>query len=136
MGCLFVPLTTAAVSQVANTDAGLASALLNVGQQVGGALGLSVMTTVFGTAGRNYANSHQGSLRAHLGQVTGGDHQLAGRIAQRLQSAGSNGLRPDDVTSFVASLPPGNAAAARTSSAGRTRTSATGCWPTPPAKAS
>ncbi len=113
MGCLFVPLTTAAVSQVANTDAGLASALLNVGQQVGGALGLSVMTTVFGTAGRNYANSHQGTLREHLGQVTGSDHQLAGQIAQRLQSAGSNGLRPDDVKSFVASLPPGQRSAAQ-----------------------
>ncbi|HEV7191570.1 MAG TPA: MFS transporter, partial [Jatrophihabitantaceae bacterium] len=37
MGFLFVPLTVTAVSNVANTDAGLASALLNVGQQVGGA---------------------------------------------------------------------------------------------------
>src|SRR5262249_6344225 len=50
MGCLFVPLTVTAVSKVDHTDAGLASALLNVGQQVGGALGLSVMTTVFGTS--------------------------------------------------------------------------------------
>ena len=31
MGFIFVPLTTVAVSKVANTDAGLASALLNVG---------------------------------------------------------------------------------------------------------
>ncbi|PZS27731.1 MAG: MFS transporter, partial [Pseudonocardiales bacterium] len=35
MGFLFVPLTTVAVSKIADTDAGLASALLNVGQQVG-----------------------------------------------------------------------------------------------------
>ena len=49
MGCLFVPLTSdGRLAGGANTDAGLASALLNVGQQVGGALGLSVMATVFG----------------------------------------------------------------------------------------
>jgi EmrB/QacA subfamily drug resistance transporter len=106
MGCLFVPLTSAAVSAVANTDAGLASALLNVGQQVGGALGLSVMTTVFGTAGRNYASSHETSLRKQLGQATGGDQPLAGKIAQRLQDAGNNGLQPEDINKFVGSLPP------------------------------
>jgi EmrB/QacA subfamily drug resistance transporter len=105
MGCLFVPLTSAAVSQVANTDAGLASALLNVGQQVGGALGLSVMTTVFGTAGRNYASSHGPSLQSHLGQATGGNKVLAGKIAQRLHEAGSNGLQPEDIKKFVGSLP-------------------------------
>src|SRR3954464_6504993 len=80
MGCLFVPLTSAAVSKVADTDAGLASALLNVGQQVGGALGLSVMATVFGTAGRNYASSHQDSLRADLGRSAAGDQSLTGTI--------------------------------------------------------
>jgi hypothetical protein len=105
MGCLFVPLTSAAVSQVANTDAGLASALLNVGQQVGGALGLSVMTTVFGTAGRSYASSHQASLHKQIGQATGGDQELAGRIAGRLQAAGSNGLQPEDIQKFIGSLP-------------------------------
>jgi EmrB/QacA subfamily drug resistance transporter len=106
MGCLFVPLTTAAVSQVANTDAGLASALLNVGQQVGGALGLSVMTTVFGTAGRNYASEHQTSLTKTLTQSVGGNQELAGKIGQRLQAAGSNGLQPEDIQKFVSSLPP------------------------------
>jgi EmrB/QacA subfamily drug resistance transporter len=106
MGCLFVPLTSAAVSQVANTDAGLASALLNVGQQVGGALGLSVMTTVFGTAGRNYATSHGTSLNKQLAESTGGDRTLAAKIAQRLQEAGNNGLQPEDVKRFVGSLPP------------------------------
>jgi EmrB/QacA subfamily drug resistance transporter len=107
MGCLFVPLTSAAVSQVANTDAGLASALLNVGQQVGGALGLSVMTTVFGTAGRNYASSHSHALQNQLVQATGGNKALTGQIAQRLQAAGSNGLQPEDIKKFVGGLPAG-----------------------------
>ncbi|SHG26008.1 drug resistance transporter, EmrB/QacA subfamily [Jatrophihabitans endophyticus] len=105
MGFLFVPLTSAAVSKVAHTDAGLASALLNVGQQVGGALGLSVMTTVFGTAGRNYANSHADGLRAALERSTGGDRQLAGAIAGRVSRAGNNGLQQQDIRDFVASLP-------------------------------
>jgi hypothetical protein len=50
---VFVPLTSTAVSKVAPTDAGLASALLNVGQQVGGSIGLSVLATVAATASRN-----------------------------------------------------------------------------------
>lgn len=52
IGTIFVPLTTVAVSGVENHEAGLASALLNVGQQVGGSIGLSVLTTVFATASR------------------------------------------------------------------------------------
>ncbi len=112
MGCLFVPLTSAAVAGVANTDAGLASALLNVGQQVGGALGLSVMTTVFGTAARNYAGSHQSTLNAGLAQTTGGDQALTGAIGQKLASTGSNGLQKPDIDKFVSSLPPGQQAAA------------------------
>ena len=105
MGCLFVPLTSTAVAGVANTDAGLASALLNVGQQVGGALGLSVMTTVFGTAGRNYASSHSGDLRKQLAQSAGGDQSLAGAIAGRVSKAGNNGLQPEDIKKFIGSLP-------------------------------
>jgi len=53
IGSIFVPLTTVAVSGVEAHEAGLASALLNVGQQVGGSIGLSVLTTVFATASRS-----------------------------------------------------------------------------------
>lgn len=112
MGCLFVPLTSAAVSMVANTDAGLASALLNVGQQVGGALGLSVMTTVFGTAGRNYASSHRETLQQGIGQSVGSDQSLGGKIAERLQAAGSNGIQKPDIDKFVHGLPAGQQQAA------------------------
>jgi EmrB/QacA subfamily drug resistance transporter len=55
MGLLFVPLTILAVSGVAPHEAGAASSLLNVTQQVGGSLGLSILVTVFGTASRNEA---------------------------------------------------------------------------------
>jgi EmrB/QacA subfamily drug resistance transporter len=46
MGCAFVSLTSAAVAGVPREDSGLASALLNSGQQVGGALGLAILTAV------------------------------------------------------------------------------------------
>jgi EmrB/QacA subfamily drug resistance transporter len=53
MGFLFVPLTMLAVSKVTNEDSGAASSLLNVMQQVGGSLGLSVLVTVYGTTARH-----------------------------------------------------------------------------------
>jgi hypothetical protein len=46
MGFAFVPLTLTAVSRVEAQEAGLASALLNTMQQVGGALGLAVLATI------------------------------------------------------------------------------------------
>jgi predicted MFS family arabinose efflux permease len=54
-GTAFVPLTTAALDGVAPEDAGAASGLVNVMQQLGGSLGLSVLVTVFGTASANAA---------------------------------------------------------------------------------
>ncbi|MFC0627664.1 MFS transporter [Kribbella deserti] len=52
-GLVFVPLTSHALAGVLPEDAGAASGLLNVLQQVGGALGLGILVTVFGTASRN-----------------------------------------------------------------------------------
>jgi predicted MFS family arabinose efflux permease len=46
MGLAFVALTSAAVAGVGHEDAGIASALLNAGQQIGGALGLAILTAV------------------------------------------------------------------------------------------
>jgi EmrB/QacA subfamily drug resistance transporter len=57
MGLLFVPLTIVAVSGVERHESGAASSLLNVMQQVGGSLGLSILVTVFGTASRNEAKT-------------------------------------------------------------------------------
>ena len=104
MGNLFVPLTSTAVSAVANTDAGLASALLNVGQQVGGALGLSVMTTVFGTSARNYANGHISTLFAKVGQLPG---DLPQKVGALIKHAGSNGVQATDAQKLVKSIPAG-----------------------------
>ncbi|WP_079144724.1 MFS transporter [Streptomyces agglomeratus] len=53
MGMNFVALTLMAVSGVPPHESGAASGLLNVTQQVGGSLGLSILVTVFGTASRH-----------------------------------------------------------------------------------
>ena len=54
-GLAFVPLTTAALHNVAPADAGAASGLLNVMQQVGGSVGLAVLVTVFGSSSQDAA---------------------------------------------------------------------------------
>ena len=46
LGMSFVPITIAATNGVASADSGLASGLLNTTQQVGGSLGLAILSTV------------------------------------------------------------------------------------------
>ena len=46
MGMTFVPLTLTAVHHLRNEDTGIGSGVLNTMQQVGGALGLSLLGTV------------------------------------------------------------------------------------------
>ncbi|HVM70077.1 MAG TPA: MFS transporter [Gaiellaceae bacterium] len=46
MGLTFVPVTLLATSNVEHEDAGLASGLFNTSQQVGGALGLAILSTI------------------------------------------------------------------------------------------
>ncbi|MFF0869978.1 hypothetical protein ACFYUV_50070 [Nonomuraea sp. NPDC003560] len=52
MGILLVGATTVLSSGIRAEDAGAASGLLNVMQQIGGALGLAILVTVFGAATR------------------------------------------------------------------------------------
>ena len=61
----FTPLTAAGIAGVAQGDAGAASGLLNVSQQLGASLGLGILITVFASATRSAA-----------------DHPLAGASAR------------------------------------------------------
>ncbi|HET6794865.1 MAG TPA: MFS transporter [Acidimicrobiales bacterium] len=68
MGCTFLPLTLTVMSRVAPGDAGLASALLNSAQQIGGSLGLSIVVTIVTavTAARRVALAGAGHVGAAL----------------------------------------------------------------------
>jgi len=50
LGMLFVPISLVALSKVRGEDSGVASSLLNTGQQVGGAIGLAALGTVTWTS--------------------------------------------------------------------------------------
>jgi EmrB/QacA subfamily drug resistance transporter len=52
MGVVFVPLTMASLAGVPAQESGAAASMVNVMQQVGGALGLAILVTVYGTASR------------------------------------------------------------------------------------
>jgi EmrB/QacA subfamily drug resistance transporter len=67
MGVSFVSLTTAGLAGVAPADAGAASGLINVMQQLGAALGLAVLVTVFDSV---TSGSHSIGL-SHLAGATG-----------------------------------------------------------------
>ena len=55
LGLLFVPMSLAALSGVAEADSGVASSLLNATRQIGGSIGLAVLGTVAWTVVANRA---------------------------------------------------------------------------------
>jgi EmrB/QacA subfamily drug resistance transporter len=65
LGMSFVPITIAATSGVATDDSGLASGLLNTTQQVGGSLGLAILSSV-STSRATSALANGSSLPAAL----------------------------------------------------------------------
>jgi EmrB/QacA subfamily drug resistance transporter len=65
MGLIFVPLSLVALAKVADNDAGVASSLLNVGQQVGGSIGLAILGTVAWSAVANSIHSQAAAAAKH-----------------------------------------------------------------------
>lgn len=80
-GLSFVTLTSASLTEVDPKDAGAASGLVNVTQQLGPALGVAVLVTIFGAA-THHANLHPAAgaagQAARAAFVHGMSHALVG----------------------------------------------------------
>jgi EmrB/QacA subfamily drug resistance transporter len=57
---LFIPLSSAALLDVSEHDAGAASGLLNATQQIGGAVGTALFSTIYASAVSAYVAAHAG----------------------------------------------------------------------------
>jgi EmrB/QacA subfamily drug resistance transporter len=58
MGCIFAPAFGTATLGVKSSEAGVASAMVNTSQQVGGSVGTALLSTIFASAAASYASSH------------------------------------------------------------------------------
>jgi len=87
MGLLFVPISLVSLTKVGNNDAGVASSLLNVGQQVGGALGLAILGTVAWSA---VANSLHAQAAAAAAAAKHASVHLSAAQQAALQKAATN----------------------------------------------
>jgi EmrB/QacA subfamily drug resistance transporter len=70
MGVIFGPLSSTALVGVANHDAGVASALVNTAQQVGGSLGTALLNTIATSAVSGYLVAHAATAQSPLVQAT------------------------------------------------------------------
>jgi predicted MFS family arabinose efflux permease len=62
LGSAFVPLTNTALVGVDKADSGVASALVNTAQQVGGSLGTALLNTIAASATAGYLASHTSTV--------------------------------------------------------------------------
>jgi hypothetical protein len=58
MGCIFPSTFSTGTLGVKRTEAGVASAMINTSQQVGGSVGTALLSTIFASAAASYAASH------------------------------------------------------------------------------
>jgi EmrB/QacA subfamily drug resistance transporter len=81
MGLIFVPLSLVSLSKVADSDAGVASSLLNVGQQIGGSIGLAILGTVAWSAVATSIHSQVASAAKHVaGHLSAAQQAAATRV--------------------------------------------------------
>jgi EmrB/QacA subfamily drug resistance transporter len=88
MGLMFVPLSSTALSGIGNHDAGVASAMVNTTQQVGGSLGTALLNTIFTTVVASYAVAHGVSPAARADGIIHG-YNVAFTVSAALLAAGA-----------------------------------------------
>jgi EmrB/QacA subfamily drug resistance transporter len=66
MGLIFAPAFSTATLGVPSSDAGIASAMVNTSQQVGGSIGTALLSTIFASAATSFASAH-----GHAANVAG-----------------------------------------------------------------
>jgi EmrB/QacA subfamily drug resistance transporter len=86
LGMMFMPLTLIALSKVEDRDSGLASSLLNTGQQVGGSIGLAVLGTVAWTVVANTARNSAAHAKAAAAAAAKAGHPLHPTSSQLAQA--------------------------------------------------
>ena len=92
MGLTFVPLSLVALAKVPNKDAGVASSLLNTGQQVGGSIGLAILGTVaWSRGGVEHEVGRRGGARTAAHLSAGGAAQTAHRATTRWPTGSRTG---------------------------------------------
>ena len=97
MGLMFVPITLMIVSHVRHDEAGAASSLLNIGQQVGGSIGLAAIGTIAWTSVAHTVRTGMAAAAATgatgaAGAATGG---ASSGLGGRERPAGDPLSRPD-----------------------------------------
>jgi EmrB/QacA subfamily drug resistance transporter len=104
MGLTFVPITLIGTTNIDNADAGLASGIFNTSQQVGGALGLAILSTFASNSTANAVAAGSGRAQA---MVEG--FQVAFTVGAVLIGLGAVVLavliRPRDVATINAQQP-------------------------------
>ena len=73
---LFMPLTLVALNRVQERDAGVASSLVNTGQQVGGSIGLAILGTVAWTVVANTARNSAAAAHAAAARAGAAGHAI------------------------------------------------------------
>ena len=58
MGCVFAPAFSTATLGVKKSEVGIASAMVNTSQQVGGSVGTAVLSTIFASAAAGFTSTH------------------------------------------------------------------------------
>jgi predicted MFS family arabinose efflux permease len=58
LGCVFVPMTLVALTRIRDDEAGIASGVVNMGQQVGGSIGLASIGTIAWSLFATYSKAH------------------------------------------------------------------------------